>query len=91
MKKAAKIIIKGSVQNLFFRNFIKDHADSLGLKGFVRNLDNGQVEVFVEGDIESVDEMYERCKKGSKNTQVREATINEASFQDFKEFKVLNI
>ncbi|MEK6890674.1 MAG: acylphosphatase [Nanoarchaeota archaeon] len=91
MKKAAKIIIKGSVQNLFFRNFIKDHADSLGLKGFVRNLDNGSVEVFVEGEIDSVDEMFERCKIGAKNTQVREALMNETSFQDFKEFKVLHI
>ncbi|HLD98043.1 MAG TPA: acylphosphatase [Candidatus Nanoarchaeia archaeon] len=91
MKKAAKIILKGSVKNIFFRNFIKDHADSLGLKGFVRNLEDASVEIFVEGDIESVDEMFERCRAGNKHTQIRNAVMNETSFQDFKEFKILNI
>ena len=91
MKKAAKIIIKGTVQGIFFRNFVRDNANKLGLKGFVRNLENGNVEVFCEGEIDSVDKFCEICKKGSKHSVIRNVTIKEAPFQDFKEFKVLHI
>ena len=45
-----KITIKGYVQGVFFRKFIFDNAISLGLKGYVKNLDNGGVEVVVSGN-----------------------------------------
>lgn len=91
MKKAVKIIIKGSVQGVLFRGYIKDGAENLGLKGFVRNLEDSNVEVFVEGDIDNVDKMFEHCKKGPKHAEVKEVIITEEPFQDFKEFKVLHI
>jgi len=91
MKKAVKIIVKGTVQGLYFRNFVKENADSLELKGFVRNLDNGNVEVLVEGEIDQVDKMHEICKQGPKNAIVKNVLMEEAPFQDFKEFKILHI
>ncbi len=91
MKKAAKLTIKGTVQGVFFRKYIKDTADKLGLKGFVRNLESGKVEVFVEGDIEKVDEMEEFCKKGPKHANVKDVKIEEKPFQDYKDFKILHI
>ena len=54
MKKAAKIIVKGTVQGIYFRQFVKEHADNLKLRGFCRNLDNGDVEVIVEGEKERI-------------------------------------
>ena len=36
MKKAAKIIVKGTVQGIFFKQFVKEHADNLKLVGFIR-------------------------------------------------------
>ena len=89
MKKANKIIIKGTVQGMFFRSFIKENADALGLRGFVRNLDSGDVEVIVEGEIENVDQMHEVCKQGPKHAVVKELEITEIPFQDFQEFKIL--
>ncbi|MBI2628485.1 acylphosphatase [Candidatus Pacearchaeota archaeon] len=91
MKKANKIIIKGTVQGMFFRSFIKENADALGLTGFVRNLDSGDVEVIIEGEIESVDKMHEICKHGPKHAVVKELEISEIPFQDFQEFKILHI
>ncbi|MBS3092913.1 acylphosphatase [Candidatus Pacearchaeota archaeon] len=91
MKKANKIIIKGTVQGMFFRSFIKENADALGLRGFVRNLDSGDVEVIVEGEIENVDQMHEVCKQGPKHAVVKELEITEIPFQDFQEFKILHI
>ena len=91
MKKAVKITIKGVVQGVFFRNFIKENADKLGLNGFVRNLESGDVEVFAEGDIDNVDKFYAICKQGPKHSQIKDVKVEEARFQDFKEFKVLHI
>ena len=91
MKKAAKLIIKGNVQGVFFRGYIKENADALGLRGFVRNLDNGDVEVIIEGEIENVDQMHEICKQGPKHAVIKELEISEIPFQDFQEFKILHI
>ncbi len=91
MKKAAKIIIKGSVQGVFFRDFVKENAESLGVNGFVRNIADGGVEVIAEGEIEDIDRLFELCKKGPKHSLVKETIIEEIPFQDFTEFKVLHI
>lgn len=91
MKKAVKIKITGRVQGIFFRNFVKEHADKLNIKGFVRNLENNEVEIFAEGEIDNVDKLYEICKKGPKHATIKTCTITEQPFQDFKEFKVLRI
>lgn len=91
MKKAAKIIIKGTVQGVFFRNFVRDTAIKLKINGFVRNLENGNIEIFAEGEIDNVDKLCEICKDGPKHSIIKEVTIKETSFQDFKEFKVLHI
>lgn len=91
MKKAVRITIKGGVQGVSFREFVKENAFKLGIKGFVRNLENGNVEVIAEGDIDNVDYLFQVCKKGSKNAVIKDATMTEGKFQDFKEFKILHI
>ena len=91
MKKAVKILIKGTVQGVFFRNFIKENAEKLGLNGFVRNLDSGKVEIFAEGDIDNVDKLHEICRKGPKHAVIKEVILKEVRFQDMKGFKVLHL
>ena len=81
MKKAIKIIIKGTVQGVFFRKFIKDNADKLKLKGFVRNLENGNIEIFAEGEIDDVDKLCQICKEGPKHSKIRNVNVKETSFQ----------
>jgi acylphosphatase len=91
MKKAVRLYIEGTVQGVFFRQFIKENAERQNLRGFVRNLENGKVEVFIEGDNDNVDKMIELCRKGPKHSQIRDVEVKEEKFQDFKEFKVLHI
>ena len=50
MKKSLRLIIKGSVGSMFFEQFIKNNADQLGIKGYLRKLQNGRLEIFLEGD-----------------------------------------
>ncbi|MDP3966564.1 MAG: acylphosphatase [archaeon] len=91
MKKAVRLYITGLVQGIFFRSFIKENAEKLNLKGFVRNLEDGRVETFFEGNPEDVNKMVELCKKGPKHSEVKNVEEKEEKFQDFKSFKILHI
>lgn len=44
------LFVSGAVQGVFFRAKTKQHADNLHLKGYVRNLPDGRVEICVAGD-----------------------------------------
>ena len=83
--------INGAVHGIFFRNFIKENADKNEVSGFTRNLEDGRVEVFLEGDNVNVDKMIEICKTGPKHAQIRNVEIKEEKFQGLKNFKVLHI
>jgi len=91
MKKSVRFFISGNLQPLFFNNFIKENADKIGVKGFVRAMDDGRMEIFVEGNLDDVKAMAEVCKRGPKHAQLRNIEEREASFQGFKDFKVLKI
>ncbi|VVB82002.1 Acylphosphatase [uncultured archaeon] len=91
MKKAIRLYITGSVQGMFFRQFVQENAEKNDIKGFVRNLEDGRVEVFIEGDLENVQKMIEICKKGAKHSQIRNVEEKEEKFQGLKEFKILHI
>jgi acylphosphatase len=90
MKKAGRFLVQGTVQGIFFRQFVKEHADDLGLRGFVRNLDSGDVEVVAEGEDEGIKRLVEFLKRGPKHAQIRDVRFDERRWSgDFKEFKIL--
>jgi acylphosphatase len=91
MKKSIRLYIEGTVQDVFFRGFIKDNADKNNVRGFTRNLEDGRIEIFLEGDSDSVNKMVEIAKKGPKHSQIKNVKLKQETFQDFKEFKILHI
>ena len=91
MKKSVRLYINGTVQGVFFRIFVKENAERYNVKGFIRNLEDGRIEVFLEGDVDEVNKMIEICKKGPKHAQIRNIEIKPERFQNFRTFKVLHI
>ena len=81
------IIIKGDVQGVFFRLFVEKEAKSLGLKGFVKNI-NDEVEVFVEGDEKALKELVEKCKHGPSASHIEDVTAKEVMDKGYTEFKI---
>jgi acylphosphatase len=72
-------LVSGEVQGVGFRAFTHRNARDLQLKGWVRNLTNGQVEVVVEGPAKSVEELFALVKKGplgSKVDSVKDADVD---------------
>lgn len=91
MKKSVRLYISGLVQGIFFRAFVKENAEKYNLKGFVRNLNDGRVEVFLEGDTNDVNKMIELCKVGPKHSKVKEVQTKPEKHQGFRVFKILHI
>lgn len=92
LRAAAKLVVHGTVQGVFFRQFIKENADKLGLKGYVRNMDDKSVEVIIEGDKEQIGKIIEIIKKGPEHSMIRDVLAEEKKWSgEFKDFKILRI
>lgn len=89
--KTTRIKISGTVQGVSFRNFVKEQADELEIKGHVRNLDTGELEVVAEGKDENVNELIKRCKKGAPHSEVKGIEMQELNNIGFDDFKILKV
>lgn len=74
-EKAAYIRVYGKVQGVFFRAFTRDWASRLGLKGYVKNMSDGSVEIVAEGSEESIKELIKRVKIGPPAAIVERVSI----------------
>ena len=72
---AVRIVVKGYVQGVGYRYFILRQAQSLHLKGYVRNLTDGSVEIEAEGEKATVLDLIELSKRGPRLAQVDSTAI----------------
>lgn len=75
------IIVLGHVRGVLFRYHTRKRALGLGLKGFARNLENGNVEIVAEGPKERILDLIEFCKRGPENAVVDDLTVK---YEDVK-------
>ncbi len=84
------IIVKGKVQGVFYRASAKDEAIALGVKGWIRNLENGDVEAVACGEEKEVKEFIEWCRQGPIRADVKELIITETpGVEEFESFKLI--
>jgi len=70
------IKLTGRVQGVAFRYYARSMACRLGVKGWIRNMINGDVEVMAEGNKENISRMIEWCKKGPRMAHVEDITLS---------------
>jgi acylphosphatase len=63
-------LIRGRVQGVGFRWFVHREAADLGLRGWVRNTDVGEVEIVAAGEAETLAELRAELYKGSRGSRV---------------------
>ena len=73
--KRAHIFIEGRVQGVSYRWWTKKTANDLGLTGWVRNLEDGRVEVIAEGKEDQVNQLIELIKKGPRFSKVHKVDV----------------
>ncbi len=91
MHVRAHVIITGKVQGVYFRVNTKRKAELLGLKGWVRNIDNGGVEAIFEGNEESVKEILDFCNHGPEGAKVENVDLNWQTYTgEFTDFQIIS-
>lgn len=83
--RSVKGFASGRVQGVGFRYFVMRHARAEELYGYVRNLNDGRVEFFLQGDADSVSRVLGRIRVGPDYSQV-----NELQLRDTDEFPGLD-
>ena len=68
--KRIHIFVTGRVQGVFFRQSTKVMAIKNNAKGWVRNLDDGRVEIVAQGETQDIDNLAHWCKTGPANSRV---------------------
>jgi acylphosphatase len=84
-------LIRGRVQGVGFRWFVQREAAELGLLGWVRNTDSGEVELVAAGDPEALNELRTELRKGSRGSRVDaviEHELAEAEAESLKPFEI---
>ena len=77
------VFVSGTVQGVWFRQFAKDSADSLGLSGWACNLPDGRVECLAEGDKENINKFLKLLKTGSPDSKVENIEYKEIDGKSF--------
>ena len=82
IQKRIHIFVTGRVQGVFFRQSTKVMAIKNNVKGWVRNLNDGRVEIIGEGKIQDIDNLAHWCKTGPANSRVDEFELSEENVTD---------
>lgn len=81
--------VTGRVQGVFFRDFVRTHAQRLNLSGWVRNNPDGSVEVTAEGEDTALHHLALLLEKGPSGALVEEVvTEYSAPTGEFTEFVI---
>lgn len=85
---AVRVLVSGKVQGVGYRFSTSEKARKLGLKGWVRNLANGNVEAVFEGDRNSVETMLKWCHSGPPAAVVKDIFVESIEVMGIEDFTV---
>ena len=87
-KLARKYIVRGRVQGVGFRYFVENAANAVGVRGTVRNLDDGSLQVYAIVTRDQLSELAGMLWKGPRFADVRGVDESEAALEQRSDFRV---
>ena len=85
--RKVKVIIKGRVQGVFFRDNTRKLAQKLDVEGYVMNKEDYVEAVFI-GEEEEVNKMLDFCVKGPEGSKVKGMEMENYVGEDFRDFRI---
>jgi acylphosphatase len=88
---AKRIFISGKVQGVSFRFHTHEKARALGLRGWVRNLDDGRVEMVLSGDERKIQEVIKWAQIGPPSAKVEKVVVEDFAGPDGRDMEIFYI
>jgi acylphosphatase len=82
-----RLRIHGRVQGVWFREAMRQEAEALGIRGWVRNRMDGTVEAVVQGDPRAVEAIVAWARRGPRDAQVRRVEVSDEVAEPFATFE----
>ena len=85
---AYSIKVTGVVQGVFFRASTRDKAQSLGIRGWVRNESDGSVLIRAEGEAGALQELIDWCRHGPSQAKVSDVSVESEEEEGYADFSI---
>jgi acylphosphatase len=72
-----RVVLRGEVQGVFFRDSARREAERRGVAGWVTNRSDGAVEAVFEGPESAVEELVGWCRSGPSRADVRDVDVSD--------------
>jgi acylphosphatase len=83
-----RVVVRGHVQGVFYRDTTRRLADSRGVAGWVANRDDGAVEAVFEGEPGAVEALVEFAREGPRGAHVERVEVAEEEPEGLQGFRV---
>jgi acylphosphatase len=83
-----RVVVRGRVQGVFFRDSVRERARAHGVAGWVTNRADGSVEAALEGPLESVERVVRFMETGPARARVEAVEVTEEEPEGLSEFRV---
>ena len=90
METAVRCVVAGKVQRVRYRLSTQEKAQGLGLEGWVKNLDTGEVELIARGKLEDVQALVDWLSFGPPMAEVEKVDVDPINtLEPFDGFKII--
>ena len=87
---SVRVLVVGKVQGVFYRASTQEQAQRLNVKGWVKNLADGSVEIEAEGSEYALEQLLQWCRVGPPASDVEDVIARWGKFQEeFDTFRIL--
>ena len=86
--QARLYLVRGRVQGIGYRDYAQRAAAKLGLTGYVRNLDDGRVEVYAAGPPARLSDLSAALRKGPPFSDVHGVEEQNAAVEHYRSFQI---
>jgi acylphosphatase len=83
-----RVVARGSVQGVFFRDTTRREASAAGVAGWVENRSDGAVEAVFEGEPEAVERLVGFMREGPRSARVEHVDVSEEEPEGLAGFDV---